>query len=74
MDRAWGTSTLTNNSTRMDPTFTDAASIAGWAADSVALLTNNDLMSGKDGGRAAPLDNIKIEEAVVLILALYNHF
>lgn len=39
-----------------------------------ALLTNNDLMSGKDGGWAAPLDNTKIEEAVVLILALYNHF
>lgn len=39
-----------------------------------ALLTNNDLMSGKDGDRVAPLDNTKIEEAVVLILALYNHF
>lgn len=39
-----------------------------------ALLTNNDLMSGKDGGWAAPLDNTKIEEAVVLILALCNRF
>ena len=74
MDRARGTSTLTNTSTRVDPKFTDTASIAGWAVDSVALLTNNGLMSGKDGGRVAPLDNTKIEEAVVLILALYNHF
>ena len=74
VDRERGTSTLTNTSTEMDPQFTDTASIAGWAVDSVALLTNNGLMSGKDGGRVAPLDNTKIEEAVALILALYNHF
>ena len=74
VDGARGTSTLTNTSIQMDSRFTDTASIANWAVDSVALLTNNGLMSGKDGGRVAPLDNTKIEEAVVLILALYNHF
>ena len=54
--------------------YADEASIASWAVDSVALLTNNGLMSGKDGGRVAPLDNTKVEEAIVLILALYKQF
>lgn len=74
VDQANGSSTLANTSTEMDAKFTDTASIASWAADSVALLTNNGLMTGKDGGRVAPLDNTKVEEAIVLILALYNKF
>lgn len=40
----------------------------------MALLTNNGLMSGKDAGRVAPKDNTKVEEAAILILALYNKF
>ncbi|WP_143383015.1 S-layer homology domain-containing protein [Flavonifractor sp. An100] len=74
VDAARGTTTLDNTSTQMDAKFTDTASIASWAVDSVALLTNNGLMSGKDGGRVAPLDNTKVEEAIVLILALYKQF
>ncbi|MGI5963413.1 MAG: S-layer homology domain-containing protein [Lawsonibacter sp.] len=74
VDQAKGSTTLANTSTEMDAKFTDTASIASWASDAVALLTNNGLMSGKDGGRVAPLDNTKVEEAIVLVLALYNKF
>ena len=74
VDQANGSSTLANTSTEMDAKFTDTASIASWAADSVALLTNNGLMTGKDGGRVAPLDNTKVEEAIVLVLALRGRF
>ena len=31
-------------------------------------------LSGKDGGRVAPKDKTKVEEAAILILALYNKF
>ena len=31
-------------------------------------------VSGKDGGRVAPKDKTKVEEAAILILALYNKF
>ena len=65
-----GTDPLADHSTEIGSHFTDAASIADWARDSVALLTNNGLMSGKDGGRVAPKDQTKVEEAVALILAL----
>lgn len=74
VDQARGSSTLTNTSTQMDPKFTDTSSIASWAVESVALLTNNSLMTGRDGGRVAPLDNTTVEEAIILILALYNKF
>lgn len=74
VDAARGSTTLTNASTEMDAKFTDTDSIASWARSSMAQLTNNGLMSGKDGGRVAPLDNTKVEEAIVLIRALYNSF
>lgn len=74
VDEALGTNTLTNDDTSVDANFTDAGSIASWALPSVARLTNNGLMSGKDGGRVAPLDNTKVEEAIVLIRALYDNF
>ena len=51
----------------------DAASIDSWAVQSVALLTNNGLMAGKDSG-VAPHDNTTVEEAIILVLALYNQF
>ena len=69
-----GTDPLADHSTEMGSHFTDTASIADWARDSVALLTNNGLMSGKDGGRVAPKDQTKVEEAVALILALSSKF
>ena len=74
VDQSRGSQTLTNASTQMDPKFTDSANIDSWAVNSVALLTNNGLMSGKDGGRVAPKDKTKVEEAAILILALYNKF
>ena len=74
VDQSRGGQTLTNTGTQMDPKFTDSANIDSWAVNSVALLTNNGLMSGKDGGRVAPKDNTKVEEAAILILALYNKF
>ena len=53
--------------------FPDAAQIDSWAAPSVALLTNNGLMSGKDTG-VAPHDNTTVEEAIILVLALNKEF
>ena len=70
MAHATCTHPLADHSNEMGSHFTDTASIADWARDSVALLTNNGLMSGKDGGRVAPKDQTKVEEAVALILAL----
>ena len=74
VDQSRDSQALTNTSTQMDPKFTDSSNIDSWAVNSVALLTNNGLMSGKDGGRVAPKDNTKVEEAAILILALYNKF
>lgn len=74
VDAAQGTDTLTNPSTQLDAKVTDGDQIDSWAVSAVALLTNNGLMSGKEGGRVAPQDNTQVEEAIVLILALYNKF
>ena len=74
VDAANGTTTLTNPSQEIDSTrFNDLGKVDVWAVPSVAALTNNGLMSGKDGG-VAPLKNTTTEEAVILILALYNKF
>ena len=74
VDAAQDSQTLSNTSTELDARFTDGEEIAGWALNAVAALTNNGLMSGKEGGRVAPEDNTAIEEAIVLILALNNKF
>lgn len=71
--RLAGDDILTNPSTQLGP-YADAASVAGWAEESMALLTNNGLMAGGDGNRLAPLSNTTVQEAIVLILALYNKF
>lgn len=73
VDEARGTTTLKNTSTEIDARFTDAGSVASWARPAVARLTNNGLMSG-NGSQVAPLSNTTVEEAIVLILALYNNF
>ena len=74
VDEIQGTVTLTNEDTRMDSRFIDNEDIAGWAVESVALMTNNGLMSGTDEGRVAPESNTTVEEAVALILALSYQF
>lgn len=74
VDEANGTTTLENNDTQVDAErFNDAADVASWASESVALLTNNGLMAGKSGG-VAPKANTTVEEAIILVLALYNKF
>ena len=47
--------------------------IADWAKPAVAKLTNNGLMSGKGDG-VAPVANTTVEEAIILIRALYDKF
>ena len=74
VDAAQGTSTLTNTSTVIDSAkFKDAATVDSWAVESMALLTNNDLMAGKDGG-VSPKVNTTVEEAIALIRAIYDKF
>lgn len=71
--RLVGDDILTNPSTQLGQ-YADAASVAGWAEESMAVLTNNGLMAGGDGNRLAPLSNTTVQESIVLILALYNKF
>lgn len=71
--RLAGEEILTNPSTQLGQ-YADAASVAGWAEESMALLTNNGLMAGGDGNRLSPLNNTTLQEAIVLILALYNQY
>ena len=74
VDQTTGRTTLTNSSTQVDAArFNDTHKIAPWATSSVAALTNNGLMSGKGSG-VAPLDNTTTQEAITLILSLYNKF
>ena len=74
VDAAQGTSTLTNTSTVLDSAkFKDASTVDSWAVESMALLTNNNLMAGKDGG-VAPKVNTSVEEAIALIRAIYDKF
>ena len=63
-----------DTSTQLDARFTDGASVDAWALESVALLTNNGIMTGRDEGLLAPQDNITVEESIVLALALRSRF
>ena len=74
VDDAKGTNTLTNKDDQLGSQFTDKGEVAAWASQSMALLTNNGLMSGQSGGRLAPKSNTTVQEAIVLILAMYNKF
>lgn len=71
--RLAGDEILTNPSTQLGQ-YADVSSVAIWAAESMAVLTNNGLMTGKDGNRLAPVVNTSVQEAIVLILALYNKY
>ena len=74
VDAANGTTTLKSSDTQVDTSrFNDAADIDSWAAEAVALLTNNGLMAGKGEG-VAPKANTTVEEAIVLIRALFDQF
>ena len=74
VDQANDSTTLTDTSTQVDASrFNDVDQIAGWAKPAVAKLTNNGLMSGKGDG-VAPVANTTVEEAIILIRALYDKF
>ena len=55
-----------------DTGFSDVAADA-WYAGAVEYVRDNGLMSGKGDG-VAPVANTTVEEAIVLIRALYNKF
>ncbi|MCI8422456.1 MAG: hypothetical protein HFF50_02825 [Lawsonibacter sp.] len=74
VDKTQGTFSLDNTSTQLDPQYLDGGSVADWALEAVALLTNNGLMSGRENGRVAPMENATVEEAILLALALYSRF
>lgn len=74
VDQANDSTTLTDTSTQVDASrFNDVDQIADWAKPAVAKLTNNGLMSGKGDG-VAPVANTTVEEAIILIRALYDKF
>ena len=56
VDAANGSTTLEDTSTELNSEkFHDTSDVASWAKTAVALLTNNELMSGSNGG-IAPKD------------------
>ena len=74
VDAAKGSTTLENTSTELDSAkFSDTGDVASWARGAVALLTNNELMSGSDG-KVLPKNNTTVEQAIILIRALSYKF
>ena len=74
VDQTNGTKTLDDSNTVISKeSFKDADTIDSWATESVALLVNNGLMAGQNGG-VAPKANTTVEQAIVLIRALYDKF
>ena len=73
VDEANGTTTLTNEDTAVNSQITDAGDIDSWAVESMALINNNGLMSGSDN-MLFPKSSTSIEQAITMILALYNKF
>ena len=74
MDAANGSTTLEDTSTELNSEkFHDTSDVASWAKTAVALLTNNELMSGSNGG-IAPKANTTVEQAIILALAHFNRF
>lgn len=56
-------------------TFLDVDTVADWAVRQVALMTNNNVMGGRatpEGIILAPLDNTTVQEAITLIVKLYD--
>ncbi len=73
VDEATGSNTLTNQDTTLNSQITDADQIDSWALESMALMNNNGLMSG-DNNMLFPKSSTSIEQAITMILALYNKF
>ena len=72
LDGSVDTAVIADHSTELDAgRFNDADKVAPWAREGVAMLTNNGVMSGSDGG-IAPEDNTTVEQAIALILAIWN--
>ena len=74
VDQVQGTTTLDDDSTQLDPDYVDGGQVDLWAVRSVALLTNNGIMAGREEGVLAPQDFTTVEEAIVLVLALRGRF
>lgn len=59
-------------STEIDASrFNDVDTVAPWAHDAVAMLTNNGIMNGSNGG-IAPHANTTVEQAIIMIWAVFN--
>ena len=53
-------------------TFADAAQISDWAADSVAFVRANGIMSGDENNNFMPQGGYTIEQAIVTFYRMYN--
>ena len=72
LDNNVDTTVIEDYSTEIDASrFNDVDKVAPWARNGVAMLTNNGVMSGSDGG-IAPEDNTTVEQAVAMIFAIWN--
>lgn len=54
------------------PDYTDSQSIEPWAADSVAMLADWDVMHGMDDGCFHPRDNLTVQECAAVSLRLHQ--
>lgn len=52
--------------------YSDAADIAGYAADSAAILAGSGIINGKDGGKLAPMDPLTRAEAAVILYRIWD--
>ncbi|MCI8422705.1 MAG: S-layer homology domain-containing protein [Lawsonibacter sp.] len=63
---------IDDHSTEIDTSrFNDVDTVAPWAHDAVAMLTNNGILNGLDGG-IAPHANTTVEQAIIMIWAVFN--
>lgn len=51
-------------------TFNDNADVSSWAKDSVSKCVKTGVVTGRDNGRIAPMDNITRAEAVIVVRRL----
>ena len=52
--------------------FADAAQISAWAADSVAFVRSNEIMSGNENNNFMPQEGYTIEQAIATFYRMYN--
>ena len=50
--------------------FNDNADVSGWAKDSVSKCVKTGVITGRDNGRIAPLDNITRAETTIMVRRL----